>query len=279
MGYVLSNESWVLKEVYDASQPGPSTKLKKSDPSVVSAECYADLLSKLSSMDAKIESIKDLIASTLFQVDKIRDTTKETGTDVSKLRVKLDDVIKEAVKLSAKLQASVGAMPERLTTPLTEMKDAILYDYLPYGVDFADGPTGRYTNGRNMADLLAEHLGFDHYIPPFASATGDELLQGVNYASGYAGIRNETGSHVGDRIYLGKQLQNHKVTISRIADLLGNAPSAKKYLNKCLFIVGIGNNDYINNFLLPDIYPTSHLYRPSQYAKILIEQYSHQLKV
>lgn len=83
----------------------------------------------------------------------------------------------------------------------------------------------------------------------------------------------------GYRIYLGRQLENHKVTISRIADLLGNTTSAKNHLNKCLFIVGIGSNDYINNFLMPDIYPTSHLYTPSQYATVLIEQYSQQLKV
>ncbi|XP_059277552.1 L-type lectin-domain containing receptor kinase V.4-like [Lycium ferocissimum] len=77
MGYVLSNDSWVLKDVYEASQPGPSTKVKKSDTSAISSECYAELLAKLSSMDDKIESIKDLMASTLFQIEKIRDTIKE----------------------------------------------------------------------------------------------------------------------------------------------------------------------------------------------------------
>ena len=116
----------MLKDFYEASQPGPSTKVKKSDPSAISSECYAELLAKLSSMDDKIESIKDLMASTLFQIEKIRDTTKETGADVSRLRVKLDAIVKEAVKLSAKLQASVSAKPEHLTALLTEMKDAIV---------------------------------------------------------------------------------------------------------------------------------------------------------
>uniref|UniRef100_A0A3Q7F2J4 Uncharacterized protein n=1 Tax=Solanum lycopersicum TaxID=4081 RepID=A0A3Q7F2J4_SOLLC len=159
-----------------------------------------------------------------------------------------------------------------------DLDTAARANYPPYGVDFPDGPTGRFTNGRNIADFLAEHLDFDHYIPSFASATGDEILEGVNYASGSAGIRNDTGSHLGYRIYLGKQLENHKVTISRIADLLGNATSAKNHLNKCLFIVGIGSNDYINNFLMPDVYQSSHLYSPSQYATLLIQQYSQQLK-
>lgn len=27
-------------------------------------------------------------------------------------------------------------------------------NYYPYGIDFSGGPTGRFTNGRNMVDLL-----------------------------------------------------------------------------------------------------------------------------
>ncbi|XP_075091117.1 GDSL esterase/lipase At1g29670-like [Nicotiana tabacum] len=159
-----------------------------------------------------------------------------------------------------------------------DLDTAAKANYAPYGVDFRDGPTGRFTNGRNTADFLAELLDFDHYIPPFASAEGSEILEGVNYASGSAGIRNDSGSHLGDRIYLGRQLENHQVTISRLADLLGNTTSAKKHLNKCLFIVGIGSNDYINNYLMPETYPSSHLYTPSEYATALIEQYSQHLR-
>lgn len=39
-------------------------------------------------------------------------------------------------------------------------------------------------------------LKFDDFIPPFATATDDAILKGVNYASGAAGIRDETGYHV-----------------------------------------------------------------------------------
>ncbi|CAN4105701.1 unnamed protein product [Withania somnifera] len=152
-------------------------------------------------------------------------------------------------------------------------------NYAPYGVDFGDGrPTGRFTNGRNTADFLAELLGFNHYIPPFSSVKDSEILEGVNYASGSAGIRSDSGSHLGDRIYMGRQLENHQVTISRMANLLGNTTSAKKHLNKCLFIVGIGSNDYINNYLLPEIYSSSSVYTPSQYATALIDQYSQHLR-
>ncbi|KAM3693957.1 hypothetical protein ACB098_07G021500 [Castanea mollissima] len=69
-------------------------------------------------------------------------------------------------------------------------------NYQPYGIDFPEGPTGRFTNGRNIGDIIAELLGFENYIPPFATAEGFEILKGVNYASGSAGIRNESGQHL-----------------------------------------------------------------------------------
>ncbi|TMW85137.1 hypothetical protein EJD97_023712 [Solanum chilense] len=151
-------------------------------------------------------------------------------------------------------------------------------NYPPYGIDFPNGPTGRFTNGRNMADILGQLLEFDNYIPPFASATGKEILQGVNYASGSAGIRNETGSHLGNRIYLDLQLQNHHNTILRMVDLVGNRAATNAHLNTCLYIVGIGSNDYINNYLAPTHYSTNSLYTPSQYATLLVQQYGQQLK-
>ena len=44
--------------------------------------------------------------------------------------------------------------------------------------------------------VAAELLGFDEYIPPYSTAKGKEILKGVNYASGAAGIRCETGQHL-----------------------------------------------------------------------------------
>jgi hypothetical protein len=41
--------------------------------------------------------------------------------------------------------------------------------------------------------IAAQLLGFVNYIPPFATARGLEILRGVNYASGAAGIRDESG--------------------------------------------------------------------------------------
>ncbi|KAF9666040.1 hypothetical protein SADUNF_Sadunf16G0187500 [Salix dunnii] len=43
-----------------------------------------------------------------------------------------------------------------------------------------------------------ELLGFDKFIPPFATAEGRDILIGVNYTFGGAGIRDETGKQLLD---------------------------------------------------------------------------------
>jgi hypothetical protein len=42
----------------------------------------------------------------------------------------------------------------------------------------------------------AQLLGFPTYIPPYERTRGVALLRGVNYASGAAGIRDETGNNL-----------------------------------------------------------------------------------
>ncbi|XP_075496926.1 LOW QUALITY PROTEIN: GDSL esterase/lipase At1g29660-like [Primulina tabacum] len=151
-------------------------------------------------------------------------------------------------------------------------------NYLPYGIDFPGGPTGRFSNGRTTVDVVAELLGFDDYIPPYATARGRQILQGVNYASAAAGIRQETGQQLGDRIDFSGQINNYKNTVSQIVDILGDEDTAANYLSQCIYSVGVGSNDYLNNYFMPNNYPTSRQYTPQQYAQVLIEQYTDQLR-
>ncbi|KAJ0008028.1 hypothetical protein Pint_30817 [Pistacia integerrima] len=132
-------------------------------------------------------------------------------------------------------------------------------NYPPYGVDFPQGPTGRFTNGRNLADILAQLLGFENFIPAHAASKGDQdILKGINYASGGAGIREETATNtLGAVISMNKQLENHQNIVSRIESILGDKESASEHLSKCICTVGIGSNDYINNYLLPEFYDTT----------------------
>ncbi|CAI8584712.1 unnamed protein product [Vicia faba] len=151
-------------------------------------------------------------------------------------------------------------------------------DYLPYGIDFPDGPSGRFSNGKTTVDEIAELLGFDDYIPPYVSASDDAILKGVNYASAAAGIREETGQQLGGRISFSGQVNNHQDAVSRVVNLLGTQDEAASYLGKCIYSIGLGSNDYLNNYFMPEFYPTGSQYTPEAFADVLIEAYTEHLR-
>ncbi|KAK4259493.1 hypothetical protein QN277_005818 [Acacia crassicarpa] len=146
--------------------------------------------------------------------------------------------------------------------------------YRPYGIDFPDGPTGRFTNGRTSIDIITQLLGFKEMIPPFAKLGGFDILKGVNYASGGAGIRVETGTQLGADVSLEIQLENHRKIVSEILAKLGGFEKAQAHLNKCLYYFNIGSNDFINNYFLPQYYPTSQTFTLENFAGHLIQNYS-----
>ncbi|XP_057430135.1 GDSL esterase/lipase At1g29670-like [Lotus japonicus] len=152
-------------------------------------------------------------------------------------------------------------------------------DYRPYGIDFPTGPTGRFSNGKTAVDVIGELLGFDGYIPPYATARGQDILMGVNYASAAAGIREETGQQLGARITFRGQVQNYQRTVSQLINLLGDENTTANYLSKCIYSIGMGSNDYLNNYFKPLFYSSSRNYTPKQYANVLIQAYAQQLKV
>ncbi|KAH9627293.1 hypothetical protein KSS87_013538 [Heliosperma pusillum] len=151
-------------------------------------------------------------------------------------------------------------------------------NYVPYGVDFPGNvASGRFTNGLTLSDVLTKLLGIQGFIQPFTTASGLESLKGVNYASGSGGIRPESGARLGDRIWLAKQVLNHVVTKVKLAPFVRGPVS--NYLNKCLYTVGIGSNDYINNYFMPQYYPSKALFTPDQFATALVTEYGKQLQV
>ncbi|XP_042041213.1 GDSL esterase/lipase At4g28780-like [Salvia splendens] len=82
----------------------------------------------------------------------------------------------------------------------------------------------------------------------------------------------------GDRISMKRQLDNHGVTISKINRLLGNETKGRDHLKKCLYVVNMGSNEYVNNYLLSPLYLTSLFQTPQQFAETIINYYSQQLK-
>ncbi|KAL4279082.1 hypothetical protein GQ457_03G031210 [Hibiscus cannabinus] len=148
-------------------------------------------------------------------------------------------------------------------------------NYFPYGIDFNGGPTGRFSNGYTMVDEIAQQLGLP-LIPAFSEASGDQVLHGVNYASAAAGILDITGRNFVGRIPFDQQIKNFQTTLDQITDNLG-ALDAAESLAKCIFFVGMGSNDYLNNYLMPN-YPTRDQYDGQQYADLLVQKYTQQLR-
>ncbi|XP_073262170.1 GDSL esterase/lipase At1g29660-like [Populus alba] len=150
-------------------------------------------------------------------------------------------------------------------------------NYLPYGIDFDTGASGKCINGLNIADTIAEQLGFDSYITDFGVGGCTNFLDGVNYGSNGAGILDSTGSLAGELFTMNAQLFNHNITVSRISKILGSEEVARKYLSQCIYVSDMGHNDYLNNYFLDD-YNSSQLYTPEEFAQLLIENYETQLE-
>ncbi|KAK6150665.1 hypothetical protein DH2020_015597 [Rehmannia glutinosa] len=70
-------------------------------------------------------------------------------------------------------------------------------NYVPYGVDFNEGPSGRFCNGKTGVDYLGELIEIP-VLPAYTSpyAAGKNILRGVNYASAAGGILEETGQNL-----------------------------------------------------------------------------------
>ncbi|KAA8546265.1 hypothetical protein F0562_002996 [Nyssa sinensis] len=147
-------------------------------------------------------------------------------------------------------------------------------NYYPYGIDFNGGPTGRFSNGYTMVDEIAELLGLP-LIPAYSEASSNQMLHGVNYASAAAGILDITGRNFVGRIPFNQQIRNFENTLDQLTDSLG-AVDVAQAIARCIFFVGMGSNDYLNNYLMPN-YPTRNQYNGQQYADLLIKQYTQQL--
>ncbi|KAL3723423.1 hypothetical protein ACJRO7_035588 [Eucalyptus globulus] len=142
-------------------------------------------------------------------------------------------------------------------------------NYLPYGDNFSGGVTGRFTNGRNIPDFLAEFLGLP-YAPPYLSFRTSVVITGLNFASGACGILPDTGDYLGKCLNLDDQVRLFESAARNdLPRLFKSSDEFSSYLAKSIFAFSIGNNDYINNYLIPTLYNTSKTYEPWPFAKLL----------
>ncbi|URD73620.1 GDSL-like Lipase/Acylhydrolase [Musa troglodytarum] len=121
-------------------------------------------------------------------------------------------------------------------------------DFPHNGVDFAGHKaTGRFSNGKNFADFLAESLGLPT-SPPYLSITSssnktDEFLGGVNFASGGGGVLDSTNKD--QCISFNKQIDYYSAVYAALVQQLGSA-QAQAHLSTSIFAFVIGSNDMLN---------------------------------
>ncbi|KAK4752490.1 hypothetical protein SAY87_021288 [Trapa incisa] len=115
------------------------------------------------------------------------------------------------------------------------------------GIDFpAHIATGRFSNGKNIADFIAEKVGLPS-SPPYlslGSASGVSYLTGVNFASGGAGILNPKNPLDTQSVPLCKQVQQYLEVQQGLTQHLGSS-GAQKHLSKSLFFISFGSNDIL----------------------------------
>ena len=102
-------------------------------------------------------------------------------------------------------------------------------------------------------------------------------LHGVNYASAAAGILDNTGQNFVGRIPFNQQIKNFQTTLNQIKGKIGAGKLASS-LGRSIFYVGMGSNDYLNNYFQPAFYSTGSRYTPEQFADSLIADYRRYLQ-
>ncbi|XP_051136080.1 GDSL esterase/lipase At1g71691-like [Andrographis paniculata] len=148
-------------------------------------------------------------------------------------------------------------------------------NFPPYGIDFENGSTGRFCNGKILVDFLAQTLGLS-ILPSYKDtidATDDNFLSGVNYASAGAGILPESGRALGRVTPFSQQINNFGNTVDQLSNRMQDN-ELSEYLAKAVAFVEIGTNDYLNNYIQPMFYASSRVYSPQQFADLLMQRYA-----
>ncbi|XP_059660220.1 GDSL esterase/lipase LTL1-like [Cornus florida] len=158
-------------------------------------------------------------------------------------------------------------------------------DRPPYGIDYPTRrPTGRFSNGLNIPDLISEAIGATESTLPYLdpALNGQSLLVGANFASAGIGILNDTGIQFASIIRIFQQMQFFQQYQVRVSALIGPA-QAQRLVNGALVLITLGGNDFVNNYFLAPVTARriqfgSNLqafsrYLISEYQKILMRLY------
>ncbi|PON77980.1 Lipase [Parasponia andersonii] len=122
-------------------------------------------------------------------------------------------------------------------------------NHYPYGKDFKGHvPTGRFSNGKLVPDLVAFMLNIKDTVTPFLhpKLSDKDVLTGVSFASAGSGYDELTTTASGV-IPISKQIHYFKKYMARPGRIVGEK-QAKERVSRALVIVSAGTNDFLFNY-------------------------------
>lgn len=147
-------------------------------------------------------------------------------------------------------------------------------DAPPYGIDYpTHRPTGRFSNGKNIPDLISEYLEAEPTMPYLSpELKGRALLVGANFASAGVGILNDTGVQFVNIIRIWEQLGYFEQYQHRVAVLIG-PQQTQQLVQDSVVLITLGGNDFVNNYFLVPNSVRSRQYSIPDYVTFLIPEY------
>lgn len=97
MGYVLLDDILVSK-FEGRSTSTLSSPRSKSSPPLVFNSPPPKIVIRLTEIDLMLDSIKDLLLASYFYLEKFKDVSKKTISNVALLRLRMDQLIREATR-------------------------------------------------------------------------------------------------------------------------------------------------------------------------------------